>query len=271
MNSDRKPVANARIWANCSDGSVIAEGSSDADGRFSLGPIEPLNRQVFTSLHIEASGYAVQYVGGEFWSIFPGADYDLGTIRIDHGRVFSGQVIDMDGIPQHGAKVLCQVHRHSGYIGLPKEIATDAEGRFRTPPLPVGILYMKIRSPDRQVAWHNQPVQPGGEEILPPFRLENDIPIHGKLLDERGQPIVGATIDAFLECQGSDSTVSGPDGNFTLRTFKPNPRFQFQVLKEGYVTIDWLVRVSPEGFRWQNMPTTERARAGENVHRRDEA
>jgi hypothetical protein len=254
LDSEDVPVVGARVWVNTFDGDALqektqAEAWTEADGRFRLGPIDPVYRHRFDVL-VDADGFARCYVPGGTYSIFPGRDEDLGTIRLDRGCVFTGRVLDVDGAPQPDATVECQVHRFTlGHTVVPlgpaQTLTTDAEGRFRTQPLPVGRLYLLVRVPDRQMAGVFRPIPPGGEEELGPIRLERDVPIPGAVRDEQGRPVAGAKISAYVS-----ETTSDEAGQFTLHGFGPNPRFQLKIRKDGLVFVDLSVVVAGDGIRW---------------------
>ena len=235
---------------------LLAEVRSDADGRFRLGPVEPVYRHQFPIL-IEAEGYARQYshlsMKGSF-SIFPGADCDLGEIRLARGRVFTGQVIDVDGKPYPDAEVTAAVYIHElgntvGHLGPDYHLKTDSNGRFRTVPLPVGGLSVWTQPPNRQLAYVGCPVAPGGEQALKPLHLKRDVPIEGVVKDQLDNPIAGVAINANAECR----TTSDGHGRFALHGWGPKPQFQFQALKDGYVFINWGVKVEDDGIHWHEV------------------
>jgi hypothetical protein len=257
VNTEGKPVAGARISLNHSEydknslksiESTVAETQSDERGHFSLGPIAAANRPN-DELRIEMSGCAAQYVPR--FSIFPDADNDLGKIRVAPGRVFVGQVFDVDGKPRVGAKVHVEVSRHvMGYtinrIKPEYTVTTDEHGRFRTPPVAVGRVSIYVDEPERRYAFVNRWAKPDGEETLAePIRLERDVPVVGWVRDEQGRGVEGAVAEANSDFRAT----SDADGKFVLRGFGPNPNFQMHLTKPGYVFINWSVQVSDDGYR----------------------
>ena len=259
VDPDGKPVAVRRVWVETwddkmQDSKLLADARSGPDGRFRLGPVEPIYRHPFPIL-IEAEGYARQYshlsMKGSY-SIFPGADFDLGEIRLARGRVFAGQVIDADGKPLRDGDVIAEIYvRELGHtvgdLGPDYHCATDSDGRYRTPPLPVGDLSVSIQSPNRKLAYVGCPVAPGGEQVLKTLHLECDVPIAGVVSDELGNPIARASIYA-----AGHQLTSGMDGKFTIHGFGPKPRFQLNVSKDGYVPILWGVKVEDDGIHWDS-------------------
>ncbi len=248
VGPDGKPVINARIWVN-TFGKLLAETRSNASGRFRLGPLEPVYRHPFPIL-IDADGFARQYVRRDSYSVFPGADTDLGEIRLDIGQSFKGQVLDFDGTPCGGASVECASTRYElghtvEYIGPSYKLTTDSTGNYQTPALPVGDLDAYVRKAGRQLGYVGGRVSPSGTQTLETVRMERDIPIDGVLVSADGEPVAGAKIRANYERAVSDS-----NGKFTLHGFGAKPRFQFQVFKDGFAVIDWGLRIEDDGIRW---------------------
>lgn len=246
-------VAGARVWLNTYGNKLLVEGVSDAEGRFELGPVEPVYRHHF-DVFIDAEGFARQYVLDRTYSIFPGADSDLGTIRMDRGSVFTGQVLDHDGTPVASALIDCDVYRHYFgntimSVGPVRQVRTDPDGRYRTPRLGIGERIIVVRTAHRRMAWTEAPDAPVGEHTLAPMTLEPDVPIVGTIVDEHGRPVVGAAVSA----SDVDTTKSNSEGKFVLSGFESNPRFQLQIHKEGRVFINWGVTGTDDGFRWHEV------------------
>ncbi len=83
-------------------------------------------------------------------TVYPGRDFDLGTLKLDRGRVFTGQVLDALGKPRPNAVISPGVARYQlGHtytdIGHFPTLTTNSDGRFRTRPLPVGHLQLTSR------------------------------------------------------------------------------------------------------------------------------
>lgn len=252
INPAGEPVVGARVWRWDPVGKPTDETRTDAQGRFHLGPIEAAYRP-HASLLIDADGYARHDIPGESYSIFPGADNDLGTIRLDHGRVFTGRVFDAGGEPRAGVMVECEVRRHClghtvASIGPKWTVETDSEGRYRTPPMPVGDLSVSVKVPDRQAAHASRSVLPDGEEEIEPIRLNKDAPISGVVTDERGEPIAGVTITTYY---GYEPVVTDASGAFTIHGFGSEAEFPMQARKDGYVPIRGHVEVSGAKISWR--------------------
>ncbi len=251
------PVAGARISVGHRGLHQDLHGATDASGRFRIGPVEPVSRGL-GSIRIEAEGYAFQDIPGEWLSIFPGSDTDVGTIRMAAGRVFMGRVLDSHGSPAAGAAVEAHLSRHYlghtiSRIGTPMRTTTGADGWYRLPPAGVGILSIQASLPGRRKAFISQhPVAPGGVEVLEPIRLEPDVPVPGVVTDDKNQGLAGVRISAG----GIAEVVSDKDGRFTFRGFGPHPRFQMIASKQGYVRVNRGVHLEDDGVRWTDVYET---------------
>ena len=76
----------------------VGETTTNADGFFTL----RLNRSIHrrsSALRIEAEGYAATYVDDRHLTLFSGLDKNLGDIRLDSGRIYSGRVLNSEGEP----------------------------------------------------------------------------------------------------------------------------------------------------------------------------
>ena len=159
VDPDGRPVGGVRVWmetldTKTSSRKILVEARTDAAGRFRIGPVEPVYRRLRHGLSVEAAGFASQCIPSGNLSIFPGLDRDLGTIRLDHGRVFTGRVIDADGTPlvergcdRGGPTGFRRGHTIGGAVG-DSTLGTDSDGRFRTSPLPIGHLILGVRVPE---------------------------------------------------------------------------------------------------------------------------
>lgn len=260
---DGKPVASARVWTDTFDATtskrtLLLEAFTDADGRFRLEPPEPWYRHRF-DLVVQAEGLALLSVYRGTLTVFLRLDSDLGTLQLDRGRVFTGQVLDVDGEPCKDALVIPRIKRfvlgHTTVdIGPLPTLTTDGEGRIRTMPIPVGHLDLKVRYPGRQLTYVGRLVAPGGEEDLGTIRLENDVPVSGVVRDEEGNPIADASIGGTV---GIDETTDF-EGKFAIRGFGPNPNFQLNVSKKGYVTVIGRVTNTEAGIRYAISRGSER-------------
>ena len=257
VDPDGKPVAGARVGMETIEPKARArkplfEGRTDVDGRFRIEAIEPFAWNRF-DLTVDSADYARGRIPTRNVAVFPGLDNDLGTIRLDRGRVFTGKVVDVDGKPRAGTPVEVVVYRHEmghtveNVMPAGLTVDTSADGSFRTPPLPVGTLSLLVRAADRRNAHAGRPIAPGGEEDLGEIRLEPDVPFEATVIDDAGNPVVGAKIGGTV----GHEAVTDARGRFVLRGFAPNPSFQLNLSKEGHAGTVGRVTVTPKGVTYR--------------------
>jgi hypothetical protein len=257
VDASGKPVAGARVWTQTRDATTstrkaLTEARSDAAGRFRLGPFEPMYRALRSGLRIEAEGFAGQCISSTTISVFPGSDNDLGVIRLDRGRVFTGTVIGPDGKPLAEALVSAQSlwlqHGHTlGGEVSDRQIRTDAHGRFRTRPLPVGHLSVVVVFPGCQITYfRRETIAPGGEQDLGEVQLEKEVPVTGVVQETDGKPIAGVRIGGTA----GHSAITDVEGRFTLHRLGPDPSFQMNVDKSGYAPLIGRVNGTSAGLRY---------------------
>ena len=123
IDANGRPMAEARVsTAQARPVGIMVDAWTDAEGRFHLSPLAPVHL-LATDVFVDARGWARVTVAEGTASVYPERDTDLGVIRLERGRVFTGQVLDVDG-----------------------------DGRFTTPPLAVGRLVLTGFVPERQRA-----------------------------------------------------------------------------------------------------------------------
>ncbi|WP_169976898.1 carboxypeptidase-like regulatory domain-containing protein [Tautonia rosea] len=252
VGPDGEPVADARVWTRVPGSRDEVEARTDADGRFWIGPLAPAcpwKEPVF----VEADGFAQGYARPLGFSLFAGVEHELGTIRIDRGRVANGRVLDADGCPVAGGPVEILVWLESrgptsGVAAIRSATETDADGHFRTPPLPTGRLSVQVLVPGFKLGRTFARLAPSpGEEELEPIRLEPDAPIKGVVVDPEGRPIAGASVRTY----GNYDAVETDDaGAFTLSGMV-HDRFPFQVSKRGYLRMSRSVTRTEDGLSWK--------------------
>jgi hypothetical protein len=248
------PVVGARVSIYHQDIHKKVEATTDAAGRFRLGPVAPIYRNR-NDLFIDAAGYPLHAIPGGRYSVFSGRDNDLGEFRLAPGRVISGRVVDADGSPAAGAAIQASVYRYelghtAGDVGPSARVTIGPDGGFRVPPLGTGLLSVVVRAPGRRMATAGRrPVTPGGEDVLSPIRLEADVPVEGVVIDEQGRPLSGVKFSAG----GGVETLSDEHGRFTFRGFGPHARFQMIGTRDGFVTVNRGVRFEKDGVWWHDV------------------
>jgi hypothetical protein len=135
---------------------------------------------------------AVAAIG--FWTlVLSGQD------RLTTGSV-SGRVLDADTlVPLAGVSV---GSREIGYV------VTDQDGRYRFQGLKPGRLSFTIPSGYMQDPWPSKIVTAiAGREITADFRYRLDAQFSGRVLDEDGNPVVGAHVMAITQELGPDGEM----------------------------------------------------------------
>ena len=136
------------------------------------------------------------------WTLVLGAQDSLTT-----GSV-SGRVLDADTLaPLAGVSV---GSREIGYV------VTDQDGRYRFQGLKPGRLSFTIPSGYMQNPWPNKIVTAiAGRDISADFRYRLDAQFSGRVLDEDGNPVVGAHVMAITQELGPDGEMRySAAGNF---------------------------------------------------------
>jgi hypothetical protein len=255
LGPEGRPLAGARVRLNLPENDPWgrpAEAVSGADGRFRLGPTKPWYRHFAGSVTVDADGLVGEIVSNDALLIAPGADTDLGPIHLHHGRAFTGRVVRADGSPVVGATVEASAYRYrmgglNASTTSRATLTTDADGRFRTPPLPTGQVWCNVMADGcqtgRTVARVLPVDRPGVVDELPEIRLEPETPIPGIVRDEAGRPIAGVRVVLTWD----EAYTTDVEGRFTLRRRGVPTEFQLQADREGFVHFNRTFRVKPDG------------------------
>jgi uncharacterized GH25 family protein len=156
----------------------------------------------------------------------------------------TGRIVDSAGKPVPEAEVRLQPSSNDQQMGIPtpdKElrVTSDADGRFRFPHLDAGHRDLRIERKgfapvvrrDLQVA--EQPLDLGDLRLTPEAVFE------GRVTDERGKPVEGASVfagrfdDPFLTLAQEDIRT-GPDGRFRITGLAPGQRFDLTIDHPDY-------------------------------------
>ncbi len=247
VSIEGQPVAGARVAFERPDLAPIetkTETTTDPDGRFSLGPLDPMYRG--RSLVIDAGGYARECRTEA--TVFPNFDNDLGDIALWHGRRVRGQVLDVDGKPASAA-IFVKGLRHYLCHSVTRigtwNVKSDSQGNFVTPPLPLCQAGLQFFVPGCRLADRFLIITPGTSDLdLGTIRMEKDYPLVGLVVDEQGKPIEGANVACFPDPRPDET--SDKQGRFSIRGFGPGLGFSLGVTKKGYYEAD-------KGFRFDEL------------------
>jgi uncharacterized GH25 family protein len=245
VSIEGQPVAGARVTLERAELAPI-ETTSGPDGRFRLGPFDPMFRE--RSLMIDAAAYARECRTEV--TVFPNIDNDLGEIVLWHGRRVRGQVLGVDGKPCANAAIFVKSLRHYLCHTVTRigtwNVRTDSQGNFVTPPLPLGQAALQIFVPGCRLADEYRLIVPGTSDVeLGTLRMEKDYPLVGLVVDEHGKPIEGATVACFPDPR--PDVTSDKQGRFPIRGFGPGLGFSLGVSKKGYYDAG-------KGCRFDDLP-----------------
>jgi beta-lactamase regulating signal transducer with metallopeptidase domain/uncharacterized GH25 family protein len=249
ISIEGQPVAGARVALERPDLAPVetkAETTTEPDGRFRLGRLDPMCRG--RSLVIDASGYARECRTEV--TVFPNVDNDLGDIVLWHGRRVRAQVLDVDGKPPANAAIFVEGLRHYLCHSVTRigtwNVRTDSQGNFVTPPLPLCQAGLQIFVPGCRLADKYLFIVPGTSDVdLGTIRMEKDSPLVGLVVDADGKPIEGANVACFPDPRPDET--SDKQGRFSIRGFGPGLGFSLGVTKKGYYEVD-------KGFRFDDLP-----------------
>ncbi len=130
-------------------------------------------------------------------------------IRLDRGRRISGRVVDEEGRPVPGPGRL-NIYPSGNPSGAPTAVTSaNAEGRFRTQPLPFGRYDLLTDGFEGHVQTRLAGVQPGGPDVT--VVVTRGQPIGGRVLDEEGRR-VPAGIGVAADAEGERASLPGRYG-----------------------------------------------------------
>jgi hypothetical protein len=212
---DGEPIAGARAWAEWlgGDGFERVQATTDESGRYRIEGT-PVDARCFL-VWAESPAHARERV--ENVVRFAGRDVDVGTLALAPGARLEGRVLLASGEPAPNARVEIECWHHSHghsltWSGPGIAVSCDADGRFVTPPLPVGMVHVAIRSPGRASLRDDRIIAPGERRIsLGEVRLGDVRVVSGVVVDDAGRGVPGALVRA-----GRVKAVTDDAGRFEL-------------------------------------------------------
>jgi hypothetical protein len=163
-----EPLKKARV--TLSDGNIGLEVVSGDRGKFRFEGIEPEVYQIMA----ERPGFLAAVNEG-WMEITAGEHVEDVIIKMTPQSAIAGHVVDEDGDPVPGARVLVEhkIHANSRTIVLYREEkVADEEGYFFAGALPAGRYSLTLTPPERDPS---KPGRPGPEEYF--VRTEDPIPV----------------------------------------------------------------------------------------------
>jgi protocatechuate 3,4-dioxygenase beta subunit len=242
LDDTGRPLSGAPVEVVAMPSDDLPEAvSADKDGRFVLGPLPPGRYQIIGRVpdHVQMESPDLR--------LRPDATSSV-KLRLSRAARLTGRVVDDRGKPVAGVAVtgmtatggraaasdeltvlIGTLPLAAEAAGLPgqsmtrpgkmRTATTDPRGRFVLDEMPPGRIRLDITHPDRL------PVRREGIELTAAGRmdvgdlvLQSGALLAGRVLDEGGQPLEGARVEARPTAKGTAVRMaSDRDGNFTLR------------------------------------------------------
>jgi uncharacterized GH25 family protein len=170
-----------------------------------------------------------------------------GVLVMNPGASLSGEVLDGDGRPVPGARVILAYSSNStDYLAA----RTDAAGRFDFPhadlhaPLSRWIIEVEAAG----FAPASKAVSPGSQQPLLQFRLSRGRPFHGRVVDRQGRPVAGIEVRPRWACMDHLDwrTASDAEGRFIWPDAPRDGNYAFELKNGGTLPVDAPVSAKTE-------------------------
>lgn len=234
---------------------VEGRATSDAEGRFQITHIGT------GTFILRAADPGFSRAGKIFGVAEKATMVDLGEIRLEPGAALEGEVLDEQGAPVQGARVMLQPPRPysredlrilASMLDRRAPILTGAEGSFRFPRLPAGsrfdLIVFHRDHPLTYVPGVEIPRQEPLRITLQPGRI-----LSGRVVDDRGRPVPDISLSwdlgeiAFAQAPMSRLHArTDAEGGFELRMLKPGP-LALTVNATGFLPKEVRLRIPEEG------------------------
>lgn len=224
----------------------VSAVESGAAGRFSL----PQSPAAEVDLDVHKAGYAPAQRRGIRLGPSCGASFDLGAVVLQPGARLAGRVVDPRGRPVAGAGIFLAERlpsRQSWEQTLRGEPDAESgrDGSFAVDDLARGVPLHLLVKADGYIAAAVRGVRPPVRGPLL-VRLEPAAVLHGRLLDEAGNPVAGARVNLTWQEVLADDPRERPVGEAIERSSvsKADGRFEIVNVPAGEVSLD----VRAQGF-----------------------
>lgn len=236
------PLPNARVtlvWQEVLAGAtrrvavgpgVEREAITDRRGRFEIGGLLPGDAtvEVYRKGFVPAPPREIRLIPGEG---IAGVDFVL-----ERGAAVEGRVTTRSGEPVAGARITA---------GRPSAV-TDGDGAYRLEGVPLGPAALEAFHSARGRRVKRIDVEPGVNPL--DWTLEDGVRVSGRVMDETGEPLAGATVRVDRRTAAGQRGVevrSTADGSFELYPVTPG-RYRLRVGKPGYAETVETLRVGQE-------------------------
>ena len=222
---------------------------TDAEGRF-LVPNAPAGEMVVTFDHpeyIEAEEKAHLRAGV--------AEHVMETVTLKRGATIAGVIVDEEDKPVANANVNVNAGRIQVYDGAPESPAresapgrtwgnarSDKEGRFAIHGLAQATFAVEA---SRDGMFH-EPLEVAAGKTDVRVRMRAAGQIRGRVVDDRGQPVAGAQVHAWIERTSGNTTSrdhvgwsrTGADGRFALRSIPTDRDVRVSIDHDSYMDFE---------------------------------
>jgi hypothetical protein len=224
---------------------------SNPNGKFDIELVGPGIYQVQASV----DGYA--------WSWSPETTVEKGkvdtTLKLTGGGALSGVVVDPDGKPVEGARVIALSMAKSVAMGYAERfgdeagaIVTDATGHFTLPHLAQGSETIKVvHASFAPAVVENLKVAEGGQSDAGTVKLQVGGTVEGVIYDSQGSPIPGVTLQ-FQDESGYGGGGDEEAGRLAVVTSDDKGFFRVEHLPDQILWVN-------TAERWNRQGVTRRA------------
>jgi len=231
-----EPIEGAAVWLVMSDRVVNYQPApTDAAGRYGF-QFYYGSSGTPPKLMVFCSGYEVKLVPIAF-EVTQVKQLD---VSLNRAVRVAGTVTDAEGRPLEGVRIRVEgrglgPEMRSTYPSLPNPravVTTPAGGGYEFTHLPPG-TYVVTAAHDRYVIAEQTVRIAGNMDVQCDFVLDAGAQIEGTVYDEKGAPLrVRSVVAVGRGGVEHDSTVSGGDGRFTLRTLPRDEAVDVLVLAD---------------------------------------
>ena len=247
------PVVGAEVSVAASG--VSSFGVSDGAGRFLVEYAEPLNR---SRLVARAPGY--RETSRELDGVLSGAAPEPLVVEMPTTPAIVGRLVSAGSGGAVGGTVgLALAPAVSSFVGdvglwdlgdpmVLRVLSTGDDGVFRLEPVDKEHVRLLAAAPGHGTTWRTLPDPlPGarGDQELGDLVLEPELVLRGRVIDEDGGPVAGATVDFGAEARfqmgaGSASiadVASDDGGRFRIGGLAPRDTVSLSVRAPGFVAV----------------------------------
>jgi protocatechuate 3,4-dioxygenase beta subunit len=204
----------------------LASAMSDRTGAFSIAAAQPGSHH----LAVQATGYRAWL---QPLTVETGSSQPV-EVRLARGAALSGRIVSERGEPVEGAGVSLAMEETAGLVA--PGTVSDADGAYRLEGLPDGPQQVRVLHPDYLPV--NRQVQLDGDTAQS-FTLKAGAALSGQVVDEKGDPVSGATVTVQAETDpvSVPQRWSNAEGRFRVPGLAP-ARYSVLVELDGYAPAE---------------------------------